>query len=247
MKNTIERITNDGNSAVLLRLCEKIRKLSPDSVEEVDDQGIPLPDAKSFSNASVNTGVLYVNRDEGLMYADENTKKIVVYHGQGNHEDLDKLALSQCKALVELIIGNHCYDYVKELNTVGMMNLEKVTIGSLTFTMGLGSLKIDNCPKLVSLVIDKESCMNWVSCAITNCEALADVSVGKGSFLHCGSFVLESEYKKMILRIDLPKLSKLVINENAFKGDEEKEYSLKWKGKQNWRHVRNRLAIVGEN
>lgn len=197
MKDSIEGIKDKGNSTVLLQLAEKIRNSNPTSEEVVEEQGIPLVYEDSFMNDStVNTNVLVVKESEDMYYADSTTQKIQMNAGMSNQEEIEPWELGVCTSLIELFIGSDCLAYLKELKLVGLENLEKVMIGSRSFTMAEGRLEVSNCPKLKKLIIDTESCLLWKSFELKNCEAIGEVNINSGCFIHCELMVFEGALKR---------------------------------------------------
>lgn len=177
---------------MLLQLVEKIRNSNPTSDEVVEEQGIPLVYEDSFMNDStVNTNVLVVKESEDMYYADSTTQKIQMNGGMSNQEEIETWDLSVCTSLIELFIGSNCLAYLKELKLVGLENLEKVMIGSRSFTMAEGRLEVSNCPKLKKLRIDTESCLLWKSFELKNCEAISEVNISYGCFIRCELIVFE--------------------------------------------------------
>ena len=197
MKDSIEGIKDKGNSTVLLQLAEKIRNSNPTTDEVVEEQGIPLVYEDSFMNDStVNTNVLVVKESEDMYYADSTTQKIQMNAGMSNQEEIEPWELGVCTSLIELFIGSACLAYLKELKLVGLENLEKVMIGSRSFTMAEGRLEVSNCPKLKKLKIDTESCLLWKSFELKNCEAIGEVNINSGCFIHCELMVFEGALKR---------------------------------------------------
>lgn len=182
---------------MLLQLAEKIRNSNPTSDEVVEEQGIPLVNEDSFMNDStVNTNILVVKESEDMYYADSTTQKIQMNAGMSNQEEIETWDLSVCTALIELFIGSGCLAYLKELKLVGLDNLEKVMIGSSSFTMAEGRLEVSNCPKLKKLRISTESCLLWTSFELKNCEAIGEVNISYGCFIHCELVVFEGALER---------------------------------------------------
>ena len=131
---------------------------------------------------------LIVKNSEDLRKAGESTNKIVVDSGTCNDPSTCEWDLSRCKELTELVVGDNCFQHVKEFKLIGMNKLKSVEIGMNCFTEnvnGKGVFCVKYCPKLKSLKIGRYSFSDYTVCEIENVDALEEIEIGG---LYCGSF-----------------------------------------------------------
>ena len=150
MKDSVERIRNAGNSELLVRLAEKGGIVSPS------------PDDKE------GKGVVRCNND--FLALDENVEVIKVRNGVCNNEAFEEWEMNEYVRLRELIVGDECFQYVKDLRIVGLNALEKVEIGKQCFCKASGGVF-----------------------EMRDCERLKSVKIGDGSFVDVVSVAFESE------------------------------------------------------
>ena len=144
MKDSVERIRNAGNSELLVRLAEKggIVSPSPDDV--------------------VGKGVVRCNND--FLALDEKVEGIKVRNGVCNNEAFEEWEVDEYVRLRELIVGDECFQFVKDLRIVGLNALEKVEIGKQCFCKASGGVfEMRDCAKLESVKIGDDSFVGVVS------------------------------------------------------------------------------------
>ena len=106
-------------------------------------------------------------------------------------EDYKKevLDLSRFGELVELKIGDECFESVNEVKLIGLSELESVEIGMNSFTKfkniwyGIRPdpnrhFSLMNCPKLKSLKMGRYSFSDYSVCEIENVDALEVIEMG---------------------------------------------------------------------
>ena len=144
MKDSVERIRNAGKSDLLADLAKRngMDSPSPDDV--------------------VGKGVVRCNND--FLALDEDVEVIKVRNGVCNNEAFEEWEMDEYVSLRELIVGDECFQFVKDLRIVGLNALEKVEIGKQCFckTSG-GELEMRDCAKLESVKIGDDSFVGVVS------------------------------------------------------------------------------------
>ena len=92
--------------------------------------------------------------------------------GVGDNADLDVWRLDECAVLRELVVGNGCVTFVRELRLVGFERLEKVEVGDGCFSQASGGVfELVNCPRLRSVRIGDGSFVKAVRAAFeSGCE-----------------------------------------------------------------------------
>ena len=120
---------------------------------------------------SVNTvGRVIVKNDDDFLLLDESVEVIEVKNGVCNDEDFEEWEMNEYVRLRELIVGDECFQFVKDLRIVGLNALEKVEIGKQCFCKASGGVF-----------------------EMRDCEKLKSVKIGDGSFVSVVSVVFESE------------------------------------------------------
>ena len=169
----MERIRNVGNSDLLVSLVKRMgegRSVTVDNSSEVN----MVPDTViGFASViePVNTvGRVIVKKDDDFVLLDEDVEGIEVKNGMCNNEAFDEWSMDEYVRLRELIVGDECFQFVKDLKIVGLNALEKVDIGKQCFCKTSGGVF-----------------------KMRDCEKLKSVKIGDGSFVGVMSVVFESE------------------------------------------------------
>ena len=116
------------------------------------------------------TSKVIVKRNMDFVLLDEDVEVIEVKNGMCNDEDFDEWEMDEYVRLRELIVGDECFQFVKDVKIVGLNALEKVEIGKECFCNASGGVF-----------------------EMRNCEKLKSVRIGDGSFVSVMSVVFESE------------------------------------------------------
>ena len=169
----MERIRSTGKSSLIAELADRVgegRSVTVNNPSEVN----MVPDTViGFASViePVNTvGRVIVKNDDDFLLLDENVEVIEVKKGVCNDEDFDEWNMEDYVRLKELIVGDECFQFVKDLKIVGLNALEKVEIGKQCFCKASGGVF-----------------------EMRNCEKLKSVKIGDGSFVSVVSVVFESE------------------------------------------------------
>ena len=205
----MERIRNKGNSSLLVQLAERIGNAVPSVLEPVSSPTVNVTPMSIGGVAPKSMNVvamsvinqpckfeneLIVEEDEGIFYANDTTERIVVKNGVSNHPDICEWELSECKRLVELVVGDNCLQHVKGLSLIGFKCLEKVEIGVRCICKSEGGeMEAKDCQKLKSVKLGDGCCVNWSSFVMKDCDSIQEVSIGDGCFVNCENTVFESE------------------------------------------------------
>ena len=209
----MERIVNRGKSVLLSQLADKVENTEPDNpvgpssgnVTPISITPNPMPFRQpqpSVVNvvpvSVVNKPIEYENEliveeDEDMFYADSTTDRIVVKSGLCNDDDIREWGLSVCKRLVELVVGDNCLQFLRELKLSGLKSLERVEIGVGCMCEGEGGcFEVSGCGVLRSVKVGEGCCVKWSSFVMKNCESVEEVSIGDGCFVSCENTVFES-------------------------------------------------------
>ena len=138
-------------------------------------------------------------------------EELVVSSGCGNGEEWDVLDLSGLKSLKSLKIGDDCFEDANEVKLVGLKELEKVVIGTNSFTKSKGDWSrnplrrfvLKNCPSLRELKMGRFSFSDCSEIEIGDVDALEVIEMGElnewsfnfapASFFELKSLLVESE------------------------------------------------------
>ena len=169
----MERIRSSGKSSLIADLADRVgegRSVTVNTPAEVN----MVPDTViGFASViePVNTvGRVIVMNDDDFVLLDESVELIEVKNGVCNDESFDEWSMEEYVRLRELIVGDECFQFVKDLKIVGLNALEKVEIGRECFCKASGGVfEMRDCAKLNS------------------------VRIGDGSFVSVVSVVFESE------------------------------------------------------
>ena len=169
----MERIRNAGNSDLLVSLVKRVgegRSVTMDNPSEVNMVPDTVIGFASVSKPVNMTGKVIVKNDDDFVLLDEDVEGIEVKNGMCNNEAFDEWSMEEYVRLRELIVGDECFQFVKDLKIVGLNALEKVEIGKQCFCKTSGGVF-----------------------EMRDCEKLKSVKIGDGSFVGVVSVVFESE------------------------------------------------------
>ena len=162
----MERIRSAGNSDLLVSLVKRVGEgrsvtmNNPSGVNMVPDTVIEFASVIE----PVNTvGRVIVKNDDDFLLLDESVEGIEVKKGVCNDEDFDEWEMNDYVRLRELIVGDECFQFVKDLRIVGLSALEKVEIGKECFCKANGGVfEMRNCAKVKSVKIGDGSFVSVV-------------------------------------------------------------------------------------
>ena len=139
---------------------------------------------KEAEEAARRKAVISCKRDWDCI--DKRVRVIEVSNGCCNEEGLKELDLRGFVNLRRLKVGNECFKYVKKVSICGLRELERMIVGSKSFTKEKnvylfekdGRFYLKNCPKLRELRITGVlSFSDYSVCEIENC-ALKVIEIG---------------------------------------------------------------------
>ena len=167
----MERIRNAGNSDLLVSLVKRVgegRSVTVNNPSEVNMVPDTVIGVKPATENIAGRVIMKCNKD--FVSLDENVEVIEVKNGMCNNEAFDEWSMEEYVRLRELIVGDECFQFVKDLRIVGLNALEKVEIGKQCFCKASGGVF-----------------------EMRDCEKLKSVKIGDGSFVGVVSVVFESE------------------------------------------------------
>ena len=167
----MERIRSAGNSDLLVSLVKRVgegRSVPVDNPSEVNMIPDTVIGGKPATENTVGRVIVKCNKD--FLSLDEDVEVIEVKNGMCNNEAFDEWSMEEYARLRELIVGDECFQFVKDLRIVGLNALEKVEIGKQCFCKASGGVF-----------------------EMRDCEKLKSVKIGDGSFVGVVSVVFESE------------------------------------------------------
>ena len=159
----MERIRNEGNSDLLVSLVKRVGEGRSVTVNNPSEVNMAPDTVIGFASVIVKC-----NKD--FVSLDENVEVIEVKNGMCSNEAFDEWSMEEYARLRELIVGDECFQFVKDLKIVGLNALEKVEIGKECFCKTSGGVF-----------------------EMRDCEKLKIVKIGDGSFVSVVSVVFESE------------------------------------------------------
>ena len=202
MKDSVERLKDKGNSALLLRMAESIGSVAESTgvSECVNVMNATVlngvPGGEKRGSVSKMNRVFQIADDNDLFRVDRKADRIEVMKGMCNDRDIDKLDLSACRNLVEWVVEEKCFQFVMELKMSGFACLESVAIGSECFTKGMGVFEMSHCDGLKSVRIGKGSFVHWSGFVMRDC-GVEEVEIGDGCFVDCEKVVFEGRGEGM--------------------------------------------------
>ena len=180
MRDSVERIRTAGKSSLLVKLTDGdgIGVITQDipfsTVNMVPDTVIG---GKPAIESEHSSGRVVVKCDDDFLSLDEDVEVIEARNGVCNNEAFEEWEMNEYVMLRELIVGDECFQFVKDMRIVGLDALEKVEIGKQCFC------------KASDGVFE-----------MRNCEKLKSVKIGDGSFVGVVSVVFESEcFDEMVI------------------------------------------------
>ena len=159
----MERIRSAGKSSLITKLSDRVgegRSVPVSNPSEVNVDPITVIGGKP----------VIVKNDDDFLLLDENVEVIEVKKGVCNDEVFEEWGMDEYVRLRELIVGDDCFQFLKDLRIVGLNALEKVEIGKQCFYKASGG-----------------------AFEMRDCEKLKSVKIGDGSFVGVVSVVFESE------------------------------------------------------
>ena len=163
----MERIRNAGKSSLIAELADRVGEGRSVTVNNPSEVNMVLDTVIGFASATepVNAvGRVIVKNDDDFLLLDESVEVIEVKKGVCNDEDFEEWEMNEYVRLRELIVGDECFQFVKDLMIVGLNALEKVEIGKQCFCKASGGVfEMRDCEKVKSVKIGDCSFVGVVS------------------------------------------------------------------------------------
>ena len=194
----MKRIRSDRKSSLLSSLADRVGNVRSGcpSLNVVPATVIGEAVVKKVSIGSMNE----------LRRIESNVTVIEVKSNCCNEGELDMLDLRRYANLKELIVGDECFENVKEVKLIGLHKLERVVIGKKSFTKWKDdSSKVINpdrhfylkdCERVKELKIGCDSFSDYSVCEIENVPSLEVIEMSElkeGSSFFYASLELKSD------------------------------------------------------
>ena len=134
--------------------------------------------------------------------------------------------LSKCPKLEKILIGRHSFECVSQVHIHDLHDLKTIEFGSRTFMTSAnskpsGAFSIVNCEKLQSIMLGPLSCTHFTDeFSLINLPELTDLQIGRigdySSNFYKLSFCVKGQCDVQIRRVDLPKLKRITLGNEAF-------------------------------
>ena len=174
----MKRIRSDRKSSLLSSLADRVGNVRSGcpSLNVVPATVIGEAVVKKVSIGSMNE----------LRRIESNVTVIEVKSNCCNEGELDMLDLRRYANLKELIVGDECFENVKEVKLIGLHKLERVVIGKKSFTKKKGIRNYDpnchfylkDCERVRELKIGSHSFEDYSVCEIENVPSMELKSTG---------------------------------------------------------------------
>ena len=199
MKDSVDRLVQDGFSSLLSSLVQQIGNVSDESgtgattnVVGMSTIGQPMNNKNTAPNGSSTPiqeeEILVIDCNDAFFVKDETFKAIHMNRELCNDPDIVEWDLTVYAKLRELIVGSGCLQYVRGLCLKGFRGLERVVVNDDCFTESEGSFEVSDCKRLKSIVIGSGCCLSWSSFVMSNCGASLCFGDGCFSLSGDGSF-----------------------------------------------------------
>ena len=192
----MDRIVKNGNSPTLYELAKRVGNAAPSkaTTESMNVVAMTMLNHPLGEGMKMKTRVVIEKRAD-LVEGDDSTEGIEVRSGACDDPSVVKWRLDAYSGLKELVVGDDCLQYVRELVLSGFARLEHVAIGMRCFSSSVdGEMEVSGCVALRRVVVGDGCCERWSSFVMRNCDSLQEVSIGDGCFVRCENTVFESGY-----------------------------------------------------
>ena len=163
----MERIRSAGNSDLLVSLVKRVgegRSVPVDNPSEVNIVPYTVIEGKPETKPENTVGRVIVKCNMDFLSLDEDVEVIEMKNGMCNNKAFEEWDMDEYVRLRELIVGDECFQFVKDLRIVGLNALEKVEIGKQCFCKASGGVfEMRDCEKVKSVKIGDCSFVGVVS------------------------------------------------------------------------------------
>ena len=191
----MDRIVKNGNSSTLYELAKRVGNAAPSKATTESMNVVAMTMLNHPVGEKAQKTRVVIEKRADLVEGDDSTEGIEVRSGACDDPSVVKWRLDAYSGLKELVVGDDCLQYVKELVLSGFARLESVEIGMRCFLSSFdGEMEVSGCDALKRVVVGEGCCVNWSSFVMRNCDSLQEVSIGDGCFVRCENTVFESAY-----------------------------------------------------
>ena len=172
---------------------------------QFDRNGIVVYDGEWLNDAPLEKRVEVTS---ATVLLHNHIEALSVIDGCCNGRDLTELDLSVFANLRELKVGNECFEYVKKVNICGLRELERMIVGSKSFTKEKdeclnekdGRFYLKNCPRLRELrVTGVRSFSDYSVIEIENVDALEVIEIGELNEMSYNFMYASLELKSLLI------------------------------------------------
>lgn len=117
------------------------------------------------------------------MEISEDMTELIVPGNRCNDEDITVLDFSRFTRLEMMMVGDGCFENVRELKLIGLGELESVVVGMNSFVSSSGVFTLQRCDSLTELTIGHSSFDSYHEIVLDGVPVLETVSVGNKCFV----------------------------------------------------------------
>ena len=202
----MERITNKGNSSLLLHLADQVGN---SMANETATQSINLVNVSVLNES---TALQLERKRRGIVmnsleFMDLPAEARTITVSACEDYTSEVLDFSRFSELEELKIGARCFNYVSKVSVAGLKKLRSIEVGEYSFQneSNDSELVVSDCPELASLTIGNDSFGSFKGFKLSSLPSLATLVVGAHCFTTV-SFVVK----------DLNSLTSICLGEGCF-------------------------------
>ena len=163
----MERIRSAGKSSLITKLSDRVgegRSVTVGNPSEANVVPGTVIGGKPLSEPVNTAGRVIVKCNKDFLSLEGDVEVIEVKNGMCNNEAFEEWEMNEYVRLRELIVGDECFQFVKDLRIVGLNALEKVEIGKQCFCKASGgAFEMRDCEKLESVMIGDDSFVGVMS------------------------------------------------------------------------------------
>lgn len=161
MAHSVRFISHAGHSCLLVGLFDTILPPSEQRAHYYGLQNKSMHYGLMDKEEQSEPNTLFI-RDTMDLYKDHKGIEVIrMNRGVCNHIDIEGWNICEFVSLKELIVGDNCVRFVKQFKLIGLMQLEKVEIGSNSF-----------------------KAENDCTFEVIECNSLKEVTIGDNCFVH---------------------------------------------------------------
>ena len=206
MRDAVERITNKGNSSLLLHLADQVGN---SMANETATQSINL---MNVSVLNESTALQLERKRRGIVmnsleFMDLPAEARTITVSACEDYTSEVLDFSRFSELEELKIGARCFNYVSKVSVAGLKKLRSIEVGEYSFQneSNDSELVLRDCPELTSLNIGNGSFKGFKEMKLSEVKALKTITIGDECLKDCD----------LVLK-DLKSVESVMIGVNSF-------------------------------